>query len=202
MARKRKKSDDVYNARRRFRRQAERYAKKAESTTGVASAKYRAIAQDAAEKALSTYQNKDAAQKGRVATVAQRVGASTETAEKYSRRLSKLDDAQLQDVLEKSSTKLSGVTGADLRDAEAKAILSKGNIGSRFYGSLVDIWQGSNDIDQAIKDYFGVDSIMDVLDELESVANIYDAPDETVNPSDGLSTLQIQRYVKQREKAL
>ena len=191
MARARKKSDDVYNARRRFRRQAERYAKKAETSTGATSSRYRALAQEAIEKALSTYQTKRAAEQSSINDLAVRVGARRGVQD--SRR-------DITSLINESERLIP--SQSDLRDAEAKAILSRGNIGSRFYGSLVEVWQGSDDIDQAIKDYFGADSLMDVLEELENVANIYDSPDETVNPSDGLSTLQIQRYVTQREKAI
>ena len=191
MARARKKSDDVYNARRRFRRQAERYAKKAETSTGAASSRYRVLAQEATEKALSTYQTKRAAEQSSINDLAARIGA---------RRGAQDSRRDIRSLISESERLTP--SQSDLRDAEAKAILSRGNIGSRFYGSLVEVWQGSDDIDQAIKDYFGADSLMDVLEELENVANIYDSPDETVNPSDGLSTLQIQRYVTQREKAI
>ena len=189
MARAHRKSDNAYNARRRFRRQAERYERKANETSGAAAARYRGLAAQAAENALATYENKSARDKGRISELASRVGASVP---ERTPDLNKLESKSLELV----------GNAEDLREAEAKAILSRGNIGSRFYGGLVEVWQGKSNINQAIKEHFGVDNLMDVLEILEGVANIYTEPDETTNPSDGLSTLEIQRYVLQREQAI
>ena len=54
--RARKKGDDSTNARKRYYRASERYLKKAESTSGATSQKYRALARDSFDKALSTYE--------------------------------------------------------------------------------------------------------------------------------------------------
>ena len=55
MARAKRQSDDVYNARRRYRRQAERYLAKAEKASGLKRARYQAQARAATIKAAQTY---------------------------------------------------------------------------------------------------------------------------------------------------
>ena len=55
MARAKRDSDDVYNARRRYRRQAERYLAKAEKASGLERARYQAQARNATIKAAQTY---------------------------------------------------------------------------------------------------------------------------------------------------
>ena len=47
MARAKRESDNVYNARRRYRRQAERYLAKAEKASGIRKARYEAQERDA-----------------------------------------------------------------------------------------------------------------------------------------------------------
>ena len=104
---------------------------------------------------------------------------------------------QIKKVTEWSMKALSG-NKKDRRDTMAKEILKIDNIGSRFYGGLVDVWGGSEDTrqhpNQAILDYFGADSVMDVLESLEAAGiDIY-------TPIDNDSTyksiqLRIQEYI-------
>ena len=62
-ARAKKASDEIYNARRRFTRKAERYMKQADKSYGAARERYMELAKREAEKALSTYDKEPSFQK-------------------------------------------------------------------------------------------------------------------------------------------
>ena len=197
--RARKRSDDIYNARRRWTRAAERYMKKAETAKGVEKARYQRLAAAQIEKSLMTYQKEPL---GKTAELAEKLGVTkagamaTAFAKGFTGSKS-LTREQIMKVTEWSMKALSG-NKKDRRDAMAKEILKIDNIGSRFYGGLVDVWGGSEDTrqhpNQAILDYFGADSVMDVLESLEAAGiDIY-------TPIDNDSTyksiqLRIQEYI-------
>ena len=65
MPREKRDSDETYNARRRYRRQAERFIKKADKSSGILKSRYEAQARNATINALSTYA-KGQQPKGRV----------------------------------------------------------------------------------------------------------------------------------------
>lgn len=70
----------------------------------------------------------------------------------------------------------------ETRDQMAHDILSTGNVGSRFYGGLVQVWDGTEESrrhpNRAILEFFGAESIMDVLEELEAQGIDLYTPDE------------------------
>ncbi len=197
--RARKRSDDIYNARRRMTRAAERYIKKAEKAQGVEKARYQRLATAQIEKSLLTYQKEPL---GKTAELAEKLGVTkagalaTAFAKGFTGSKS-LTRGQIEQVT-KWSLEALGSSKKDRRDAMAKEILKIDNIGSRFYGGLVDVWGGTEESrkhpNQAILDYFGADSIMDVLESLEAAGiDIY-------TPIDNDSTyksiqLRIQEYI-------
>lgn len=186
MARPRKRSDDIYNARRRYRRQAERFQKKAQGATGAEKKRYLSAARSAIENALSTYADKSKAQ-GAVSRVANELGVTQRV---FSSR-------QKTQSLTGSMHALAGNEDAD---AVARAILSNSNVGSRFYGGLYEVWRGKADRDQAIMDFFGVDNMLDALKAAEKVApRLYDTDVSDESVIYDLVSSGLQVYVSQRQ---
>lgn len=197
MARARKASDDVYNARRRFRRQAERYEKKAAKATGVERSRYLAQARAAIGKALGTYQGEEKAQ-GAVKRAAERLGV--EELPVTARNVGKARESELQRLMRQSKQTLASAGRAATRDEMAREILKTGNIGSRFYGGLVGVWDGTPESrqhpDRAILDYFNAKSIMDVLEQMEEAGIDIYSPLE--NDEEYVSIqLNVQKFVLQ-----
>lgn len=177
MARARRASDDVYNARRRYRRQAERYLKKAQLVSGAAKRRYERLAEQATEKAVSTYENESRIQ-GAVGKLAQRFNITKENQTQARRRTQNVRQSE------------QALSRLDTRENQARSILS-GNFGSLFYAGLIDIWRGRSDRDTAIKEYFGVSSLMDVLEGIEkAIPSFYDlAGEESSRYSDVTAAL-------------
>lgn len=201
MARQRKASDDIYNARRRFRREAERAMKKAETATGVEKARYETQAKYAVGKALATYSPK-AKDQGKVGKLASQLGVTRSTVyaqtflQSYKSAKGGLTRSGIAKAIEASYSALS--SNVTSRDQMARDILSIGNVGSRFYGGLVEVWGKDEDSRQhpnkAILDYFGKASIMDVIEELEAAGiDIYST--EENDKSYKSAQLKLQEYI-------
>lgn len=207
MARQRKASDDVYNARRRFRREAERAMRRAEGATGLEKARYEAQAKQAVGKALATYAPKSKDQ-GAVGKLAKQLGVTRGSvyAQAFGAGLKGakggLSTANIAKAIEASYSTLSST--ATSRDQMARDILSIGNVGSRFYGGLVDIW-GKNEEsrkhpNKAILEYFGKSSMMDVIEELERAGvDIYTAEENAKTYKS--AQLKLQEYILTNRKA-
>lgn len=185
MARARRQSDDVYNARRRYRRQAERYLAKAKKASGLEKARYQAQARNATIKAAQTY-SKGQKPQGRVKALMDQQGIETIAPGANSERL-----------VNQSLSALAGRESKS-RDDMARSILSMGNVGSRFYGGLVQIWDETEESRQhpnrAILDFFGAESIMDVLEELEAQGIDLYSPDENDSVYKSVQ-LKLQQYI-------
>lgn len=196
-SRPRKASDDVYNARRRFRRQAERYEKKAAMAMGVEKSRYLAQARAAIGKALETYQGKQKPQ-GAVKAAAQRLGV--EALPVSMRNAGKVRESELQRLMRQSRETLASVGRKATRDQVAREILKTGNIGSRFYGGLVQVWDATEETrrhpDRAILDYFKADSIMDVLEDMEAAGIDIYSPIENDTEYKSIQ-LRVQKYILQ-----
>ena len=78
MSREKRDSDETYNARRRYRRQAERFIKKADESSGILKSRYEAQARNATINALSTYA-KGQQPKGRVKQLTEMLGIDAKT---------------------------------------------------------------------------------------------------------------------------
>lgn len=189
MARKKTKSDEIYNARRRYRRQAERYEKKASATTGATKARYEAQARIAIEKGLALYQDEEKPQ-GKLKTMAQafNVGFSNKQS------VGKLVERSINELVSKKT---------NTREEMAQEILSIDNIGSRFYGGLSEIWtmtpESRNAPNKAILEYFGAKDIMEVIEKLEQAGiDIYSPESNGVDYH--TIQLQIQEFILQNRK--
>lgn len=199
MARAKRQSDDVYNARRRYRRQAERYLAKAEEASGLERARYQAQARNATIKAAQTYARGQKPQ-GQVKALMERQGIGAGTIAAVSAATGYKSGGIGVGVRRLVNQSLSALVGKEekTRDQMARDILSTGNVGSRFYGGLVQIWDETEESRQhpnrAIKDFFGADSIMDVLEELEEQGIDLYTPDENDDVYKS-AQLKLQQYI-------
>lgn len=169
MARARKRSDDVYNARRRFRRQAERYIKKANETAGVAKNRYESMARNALEKAIASYAGNKP--QGKIAQLAEKLNITQARVDII--RTNEIETKEYREnFITKSKSALFTSNKDKSRNDMAKDILSDKNVASAFYGGLSDIWAntevGRENPNKAITEYYNVESIMDVIEMLEN----------------------------------
>ena len=199
MARAKRQSDDVYNARRRYRRQAERYLAKAEKASGIRKARYEAQARAATIKAAQTYAQGQKPQ-GQVKALMERqgIGSSTIAAVSVARgHKSGGIGRSVERLVDQSLNALVG-SKPETRDQMARDILSTGNVGSRFYGGLVQVWDGTEESrrhpNRAILEFFGAESIMDVLEKLEEQGIDLYTPDVNDDVYKSVQ-LKLQQYI-------
>ena len=199
VARAKRESDDVYNARRRYRRQAERYLAKAEEASGLERARYQAQARNATIKAAQTYARGQKPQ-GQVKALMERQGIGMGTIAAVSAAKGYKSGGIGDGVRRLVNQSLSALVGKEqkTRDQMARDILSTGNVGSRFYGGLVQVWDETEESRQhpnrAILEFFGADSIMDVLEELEAQGIDLYTPDENDDVYKS-AQLKLQQYI-------
>ena len=181
MARDRKPSDDVRNARRREYRAAQRYLKKAEESSGATAARNRAIAKTHLQNALDTY---DPSQNQKLAAPIVNIAAQLGMDVQGSRReYINASEERRKAAVASSTSALEG----SLKDpyqrkvAETEALMQNKTIGRRIMGGLVDIWRdvvkkGKSAIEnrkaatRAIFDYFKVDNWYEVIEKLMQAA--------------------------------
>lgn len=191
VARAKKKGDIATNARKRYYRSAERNLKKAEQTSGATSARYRRLARQDFEDALSTYDKTTTQRFSKpIQRLAEEFGYNLEEQRKKFKGSSERANAisrsrsVLESVLQDPNIR---------REREARAILNDDEIGSRVLGGLVDVWRepatvidslGKPKIDKtkilpSLFDYFGVDNVADLLDKVEEALGegLYADPD-------------------------
>ena len=198
MARAKRESDTVYNARRRYRRQAERFIKKADESSGILKSRYEAQARNATINALSTYA-KGQQPKGRVKQLTEMLGIDAKTVQQVAfakgMQSGGVSTGLVSRLVQRSKQTLAS---AETRDEMAKEILSTGNVGSRFYGGLVDIWGDTPEHrkhpNQSILDFFGTDSMMDVIEDLEAEGIDLYTPDENEDVYKS-AQLVLQQYI-------
>lgn len=198
MPREKRNSDETYNARRRYRRQAERFIKKADESSGILKSRYEAQARNATINALSTYA-KGQQPKGRVKQLTDMLGIDAKTVQQVAfakgTQSGGVSTGLVSRLVQRSKQTLAS---AETRDEMAKEILSTGNIGSRFYGGLIDIWGDTPEHrkhpNQPILEFFGADSIMDVIEDLEAAGiDLYTA-DENEDVYESVQ-LALQQYI-------
>lgn len=198
MPREKRDSDETYNARRRYRRQAERFIKKANESSGILKSRYEAQARNAIINALSTYA-KGQQPKGRVKQLTDMLGIDAKTVQQVAfakgMQSGGVTTSLVSRLVEHSKLTLAS---AETRDEMAKEILSTGNVGSRFYGGLVDIWGDTPEHrkhpNQPILDFFGTDSMMDVIENLEAEGIDLYTPDENEDVYKS-AQLALQQYI-------
>lgn len=199
MARAKRESDNVYNARRRYRRQAERYLAKAEKASGIKKARYEAQARDATMKAAQLYAKGQKPQ-GQVKALMERQGIDSSTIAAVSVAKGYKSGGIGRSVERLVDQSLDALAGSkpETRDQMAHDILSTGNAGSRFYGGLVQVWDGTEESrrhpNRAILEFFGAESIMDVLEELEAQGIDLYTPDENDDVYKSVQ-LKLQQYI-------
>lgn len=188
MARAKRASDETYNARRRYRRQAQRYLKKAESSTGATRSRYESLARRSIEKAVATYA-KGSKPQGKVGALAERLGVQ---------QRGPVSNSTLSELINSSRDALQGSQRMMSRADTARSILS-GNVASRFYAGLIGIWGRTEETRQApnktILDYFGADNMLDVLEMLEQAGIDLYSPEPPEGDMYHAIALQIQHYV-------
>lgn len=215
--RKRKSSDENYNARRRYLRNAERYLNKADATIGAEASRYKALAREFTAKAAELYtRNADIERSGAFNKLSERLGINVsefmqgrKPTEREKRRGETLIRESRETTLPDGGR---GMTRADIvkfrREQEAQAILHS-DVGSRIYAGTVEIWtddvsdvsgdvlrkKNVEDINKAIMEHFGVSSMMDVIELLEEKTGIsLFANPESAEKYD-IVTLAISRHV-------
>lgn len=195
MARAKRESDNVYNARRRYRRQAERYLAKAEKASGIEKARYEAQARDATMKAAQLY-TKGQKPQGQIKALMERQGIDNGMLMARGHKSGGLGRS-VERLVDQSLNALVG-SKPETRDQMARDILSTGNVGSRFYGGLVQIWDETEESrkhpNRAILEFFGAESIMDVLEELEAQGIDLYTPDENDDVYKSVQ-LKLQQYI-------
>ena len=198
MPREKRDSDETYNARRRYRRQAERFIKKADESSGILKSRYEAQARNATINALSTYA-KGQQPKGRVKQLTEMLGIDAKTVQQVAfakgMQSGGMSTGLVSRLVQRSKQTLAS---AETRDEMAKEILSTGNVGSRFYGGLVDIWGDTPEHrehpNQSILEFFGTDSMMDVIEDLEAEGIDLYTPDENEDVYKS-AQLALQQYI-------
>lgn len=198
-SRAKRQSDAMYNARRRFRREAERYMKKAAGAKGATKSRYEAQAQQALKRAAATYEKFNSG-KTQIAAVAKQLNIELSQLD-----TKKISAAKRAKAIAKSYESLEGVkTLTSDRNTSAKAILSSGNVGARFYGGFSEIWatseEGKAKPNAAIADFFGVEDVLAVLEMLEAAGiDIYRASEN----SDVYKSVQLalQKFVLEYKHA-
>lgn len=198
MPREKRDSDETYNARRRYRRQAERFIKKADKSSGILKSRYEAQARNATINALSTYA-KGQQPKGQVKQLVEMLGIDAKTVQQVAfakgMQSGGVSTGLVSRLVQRSKQTLAS---AETRDEMAKEILGTGNVGSRFYGGLVDIWGDTPEHrkhpNQSILDFFGTDSMMDVIEDLEAEGIDLYTPDENEDIYKS-AQLALQQYI-------
>lgn len=199
MARAKRESDNIYNARRRYRRQAERYLAKAEKASGIEKARYEAQARNATMKAAQLY-TKGQKPQGQIKALMERQGIDSGTIAAVSAARGYKSGGLGRSVERLVDQSLNALVGSkpETRDQMARDILSTGNVGSRFYGGLVQVWDGTEESrkhpNRAILEFFGAESIMDVLEELEAQGIDLYTPDENDDVYKSVQ-LKLQQYI-------
>lgn len=186
-----KAGDLAWNARRRYARQAERYAKQAKGASGIEKSRLENLASSALEKALQTYEDPSKAKSSMITNLAKELDVRIPTRKPSEKRRSKAIEESEELALESSLS-----DDETRRELEAQSILSS-DIGNRIYGALVDIWKDSDyaDRNQAIMDYFGAENMADVLQAIEDAGiDLYVDP-ESMERYQEIRTAISERFV-------
>lgn len=183
MARKRKRSDDIYNARRRYRRAAERYAKKAKKAAGVTRARYEALVRENVRKAEATYSKRP---------------AKSQISENLRSMVGEAPSLNLQQRASAIEQSAQALASQQTAQRMAYDLLRVENVASRFFGGLVEVWRDSSDRMGAIYEFFGTNDIAEILRQVEDIApTIYDTADDE-GRSYEVAKLKLQSFVSRR----
>ena len=195
---KRPTGDLANNARKRYYRDAERYLRQAENSTGATAARYRSMAQKRLNEALNTYTKSTTQNFAKpIQNIANKLGVDLNEARDKLRSRSAKQEKQIRSHAIDETQSLYALRGSrdpeTLRQSEARALFNS-PIGSRIIGGTVEIWQdkasvtlpdGSTQIDKskilpALYEYFEVDNLADLLNAIETMSgeDLYKSPDD------------------------
>lgn len=195
---KRPTGDLANNARKRYYRDAERYLRQAENSTGATAARYRSMAQKRLNEALNTYTKSTTQNFAKpIQNIANKLGVDLNEARDKLRSRSAKQEKQIRSRAIDETRSLYALQGSrdpeTLRQSEARALFNS-SIGSRIIGGTVEIWQdkatvtlpdGSTQIDKskilpALYEYFEVDNLADLLNAIETMSgeDLYKSPDD------------------------
>ena len=195
---KRPTGDLANNARKRYYRDAERYLRQAENSTGATAARYRAMAEKRLNEALNTYTKSTTQNFAKpIQNIANQLGVDLNEARDKLRSRSAKQEKQIRSRAIDETRSLYALQGSrdpeTLRQREARALFNS-PIGSRIIGGTVEIWQdkatvtladGSTQIDKskilpALYERFEVDNLADLLNAIEerSGEDLYKSPDD------------------------
>jgi hypothetical protein len=172
-ARRASGSDDAYNARRRYYRQAQRYEKQAaQAATAIEAGRYKTLAARQTERALATYEDPT---KARLSKPIQDLTSRLSVR----KPLKKPSESRQTDVIATSiNANPDKMSDADRRDYEARSSMGT-EVGHRIYGAFADVWKDDPaNRDQAIMDYLGASDMMEVIEIIEEQGiDIYADPE-------------------------
>ena len=195
---KRPTGDLANNARKRYYRDAERYLRQAENSTGATAARYRSMAQKRLNEALNTYTKSTTQNFAKpIQNIANKLGVDLNEARDKLRSRSAKQEKQIRSRAIDETQSLYALRGSrdpeTLRQSEARALFNS-PIGSSIIGGTVEIWQdkatvtmpdGSTKIDKskilpALYEYFEVDNLADLLNAIETMSgeDLYKSPDD------------------------
>lgn len=195
---KRPTGDKANNARKRYYRDAERYLRQAENSTGATAARYRSMAEKRLNEALNTYTKGTTQNFAKpIQNIASKLGVDLNEARDKLRSRSAKQEKQIRERYIDETKSLYALKGSrdpeTLRQNEARALFNS-PIGSRIIGGTVEIWQdkatvalpdGSTKIDKskilpALYEYFNIDNLADLLIAIETMSgeDLYKSPDD------------------------
>ena len=187
------RSDENYNARRRFYRAAQRNLEKANRATGATADRLRSVARQDLKKALDTYDKETTQNFSKpIQNLAEKLGVNLSFQRSVLKKLSDKAARKLQEsAKERSKERLvSALDDTEQRRQQEAEIVFSTNVGSRIIGGLVNVWREqatvptikfdrktgqkykSTKVDkekmfQAMFDYFKVDNLADLLQKVE-----------------------------------
>ena len=190
--------DKATNARKRYYRQAERYLKQADKSTGAVAGRYRELARQKLDDAISTYSKKTTQAFSKpIQRIADQLGVDLSEKRKQIKEMTdktaeKRRESAIDEEVSKSSLATTDLTVEQLRESEARAILNS-PIGKRIIGGTSDIWRkaatykdsdGQYKVDKskilpALFEHYEVDNLADLLEAIESEvgSTLYKDPD-------------------------
>ena len=172
-ARRASGSDDAYNARRRYYRQAQRYEKQAaQAATAIEAGRYKTLAARQTERALTTYEDPT---KARMSKPMQDLTSRLSVR----KPLKKPSESRQADVIATSvNANPDKMSDADRRDYEARSIMGT-EVGHRIYGAFADVWKNDpENRDQLILEHVGATDMMEVIEMIEEQGiDIYADPE-------------------------
>lgn len=184
MARKpRPTGDQATNARKRFYRSAERYLKQAAKAVGATAAKYRRLAQEELENAISTYSKKTTQKFSKpIQRLANELGVDLERErEKIKKRSDESAEKVRKEAIDlgaksKSARSLAKreITIDELREEEARKLLNNDVIGSRILGGLVEVWRDEATVTRKFVDEYGNEYEKDVVDKSKILPALFE----------------------------